>query len=46
MGSFYVIESEDPAKFSCGFFAKKSMFNLIQIWRRMRDSEAAGIVLT
>lgn len=25
LGSFYVIETEDPNKFSCGYFAKKDL---------------------
>lgn len=27
IGSFYVIQNENPNKFSCGFFAKKSSTN-------------------
>ena len=45
LGSFYVIETEDPNKFSCGYFAKKGTLHFMQICLKMRKvSQVVGIV--
>ena len=47
LGSFYVIETEDPNKFSCGYFAKKGTLFVTQTSLRIsRALEAAGTVST